>query len=71
MGTRRVIDAIQGEDKVYIKGHAKATYMSNGSTVEDSIQDIDKKLFVGTLEEYNSAYLEDKIKVGTLVVITD
>lgn len=71
MGTRKVIDALQGADKVYIKGHAKATYMSNGLTVEDSIRNIDKKLFVGTLEEYNNAYLEGKISVGSLVIITD
>ena len=39
MGTRKVKDAIDLEtgEKVYLKGHAKATYMSDGRTVEDAI----------------------------------
>ena len=41
---RRVKDAeelITGE-KIYFKGHAKATYMSNGQTVEDAFNNIDQ-----------------------------
>lgn len=38
MTTRRVIDAKDKDgEKVYVKGHAKATYMSDGRTVEDAI----------------------------------
>lgn len=43
MNTRKVKDAIDLEtnEKVYLKGHAKATYMSDGRTVEDAINYID------------------------------
>lgn len=39
MGTRKVKDAVDLEtgEKVYFKGHARATYMSDGRTVEDAI----------------------------------
>lgn len=38
MTTRRVIDAKDKDgEKVYVKGHAKATFMSDGRTVEDAI----------------------------------
>lgn len=39
MSTRRVKDAVDSttNETIYFKGHAKATYMSNGSTVEDTI----------------------------------
>lgn len=42
MNTRKVKDAIDLEtkEKVYLKGHAKVTYMSNGRTVEDAINSI-------------------------------
>ena len=38
---RQVKDAIdhKTKEKVYLKGHAKATYMSDGRSVEDSIDD--------------------------------
>lgn len=40
MGTRTVKDAVNLEtgEKIYFKGHAKATYMSDGRTVEDAIR---------------------------------
>lgn len=40
MATRKVIDAKHNGEKVWLKGHAQATYMSNGSTVEDAINSI-------------------------------
>lgn len=42
MSTRKVKDAIDLEtnEKVYLKGHAKATYMSDGRTVEDAINEV-------------------------------
>ena len=43
MSTRKVKDAIDliTNEPVYLKGHAKATYMSDGSTVEDAINNIE------------------------------
>ena len=40
MATRKIIDAKQNGEKVWLKGHAQATYLSNGSTVEDAINSI-------------------------------
>lgn len=42
MSTRKIKDAIDltTNELVYLKGHAKATYMSDGSTVEDAINNI-------------------------------
>lgn len=37
MATRKIIDIEKNGEKVWPKGHAKAIYMSNGSTVEDAI----------------------------------
>ena len=42
MATRKVKDAkdLETGELVYLKGHAKATYMSDGKTVEDAINDV-------------------------------
>lgn len=42
MATRKIKDAkdLSTDELIYFKGHAKATYMSNGSTVEDAINQI-------------------------------
>ena len=42
MGTRKIKDArdLETGEKIYLKGHAKATYMSNGVPVEDAIKDL-------------------------------
>lgn len=40
MATRKIIDAEHNGEKVWIKGHARAIYMSDGSTVEDTINNI-------------------------------
>lgn len=40
MTTRKIIDPKQNGEKVWLKSHAKATFMSNGSTVEDTINNI-------------------------------
>lgn len=39
MSTRKVKDAIdlETDEVIYFKGHAKATYMSDGKTVEDAL----------------------------------
>ena len=42
MSTRKVKDAkdLSSNELIYFKGHAKATYMSNGATVEDAINSL-------------------------------
>lgn len=40
MSTRKIIDAKHNGEKVWIKGHAQAIYMSDGATVEDAIKNI-------------------------------
>lgn len=42
MGNRLIKDAkdLTTNELIYFRGHAKATYMSNGSTVEDAINSI-------------------------------
>ena len=40
MATRKIIDAKHNGEKVWLKGHAQATFMSNGTTVEDAINQI-------------------------------
>ena len=42
METRKIKDArdLETGEKIYLKGHAKATYMSNGVPVEDAIKDL-------------------------------
>ena len=42
MGTRKIKDAkdLDTGELIYIKGHAKATYMSSGESVEDAINNI-------------------------------
>lgn len=46
MSTRKIKDAVDHGTKelIYFKCHAKATYMSDGSTVEDTINNIDSKI---------------------------
>lgn len=43
MATRQIKDAkdLSTNELIYFKGHAKATYMSDGTTVEDAINNID------------------------------
>jgi len=42
MSTRKIKDAkdLSTNELIYFKGHAKATYMSDGKTVEDAINNI-------------------------------
>lgn len=37
MPKRQIKDAQVNGESIYFKGHAKATYMSDGTTVEDAI----------------------------------
>lgn len=50
MSTRKIIDPKQNGEKVWLKSHAQATYMSDGSTVEDAINNIE----VPSLDDYAS-----------------
>ena len=46
MSTRKIQDAkdLSTNELVYFKGHAKATYMSDGSTVEDTVKVLEKDI---------------------------
>ena len=46
MSTRKIKNAINNTtgELIYFKGHAKATYMSDGSTVEDAINNIESNI---------------------------
>lgn len=57
MSTRKIIDLKQNGEKVWLKGHAQAIYMSDGSTVEDAINSID----IPSLDDYvTETELNDK-----------
>jgi hypothetical protein len=53
MATRKIIDIEQNGEKVWPKGHANATFMSDGSTVEDVINSIKTDIGGGTGSETN------------------
>lgn len=75
MATRKVKDAkdLETDELIYFKSHAKATYMSDGISVEDTITKIKEEnlIFIGTQNEYEAAYALGKIKNGCLVIILD
>lgn len=63
MSTRKIKDAVDHGTKelIYFKGHAKATFMSDGSTVEDAINNIESKI---DLSDYvKSEELEEYAKI--------
>ena len=43
---RKVKDAVDlsTNEKIYFKGHAKATYLSDGRNVEDALAEVDTKI---------------------------
>ena len=41
MSTRKIIDPKHNGEKVWLKGHAQATFMSDGTTVEDKITSLE------------------------------
>lgn len=47
MSTRNIKDAkdLNTGDLIYFKGHAQATFMSDGSTVEDAVKNIFEKIY--------------------------
>lgn len=50
MTTRKIKDAkdLSTQELIYFKGHAKATFMSDGTTVEDAVNDKQDVLISGT-----------------------
>jgi hypothetical protein len=54
---RKVKDAkdLSSNELIYFKGHAKATYMSDGTTVEDAIKNI--SINGGIIEEIDPIFL--------------
>lgn len=65
MANRQIKDAkdLSTNELIYFKGHAKATYMSDGTTVEDAINNIDtsggesdENVVKGWINEYGSVY---------------
>ena len=63
MATRKIKDAkdLSTNELIYFKGHAKATYMSNGSTVEDAINNIE----IGDIDLSDYAKKSDLSNVAT------
>ena len=63
MATRKIKDAkdLITNELIYFKGHAKATYMSNGSTVEDAINNIE----IGDIDLSDYAKKSDLSNVAT------
>lgn len=66
--TRKVINAkdLNTNKLVYFNGHAKATYMSDGSTVEDAINNINMNL--GNCAYPLIAYTVDELESTTTIL---
>ena len=63
MATRKIKDAkdLSTQELIYFKGHAKATFMSDGATVEDAVRAVENatyknKGYFPTLAELQSAF---------------
>lgn len=68
MATRKIKDAkdMTTQELIYFKGHAKATFMSDGATVEDSVRAIENatyknKGYYATLAELQSAFPQGSV----------
>lgn len=57
MATRKIKDAkdLSTDELIYFKGHAQATFMSDGRTVEEAINNIDATDMSGYVTEYEFA----------------
>jgi hypothetical protein len=75
MATRKVKDAkenITGE-LIYFKGHAEATYMSDGSTVENKVNSKQDKLISGSnIKTINGTSIlgDGNVKLGSKQIVT-
>lgn len=65
MSTRAIKDAELNGEKVYFKGHAKCTYLSDGGTVESAISDLQ------FYEGFNTATTVSQIPVTKRLVIVN
>ena len=67
MSTRNIKDAkdLNSGELIYFKGHAKATYMSDGTTVEDAINNIEIGSGGGTITESEIAAMGFTKNTGT------
>ena len=75
MSTRKVKNAKETNtgELIYFKGHAKATYMSDGRTVEDAVNTVEyKKIVTTTASTINLApnIYYKKINVSPSLIIT-
>lgn len=66
MSDRKVQDAIdlKTKEKVYLKGHAKVTYISDGISVEDAIKELQKNsgsvdYFMPISRDFNDDFNDD------------
>ena len=66
---RKVMDAIDltTNEKVYYKGHAKATYLSDGRNVEDALSEVSDSLE----SKVDSAFVNDAISAAISAAITN
>ena len=71
MNTRKIKDAkdLATNEKIYFRGHAKATYMSDGRTVEDAIKQgggsgYDDSEIRAELEEQDGKITELSAEIG-------
>lgn len=75
MATRKVKDAkeVNSGELIYFKGHAEATYMSDGSTVENKVNSKQDKLISGTnIKTINGVSIlgDGNVKLGSKQIVT-
>ena len=75
MATRKIKDAkeVSTGELIYFKGHAEATYMSDGSTVENKVNSKQDKLNSGSnIKTINGASIlgDGNLKVGVKQITT-
>lgn len=70
MATRKIKDAkdLSTNELIYFKGHAQATYMSDGTTVEDAINNIDTG---GSIDTSNFATKEEVTTIQEAIADID
>ena len=75
MSIRKVKDAkdLATNELIYFKGHAKATYMSDGDTVENAIKNLEAggnvDLSGYATNDYVNSKLEDKVNTSSLATV--
>lgn len=75
MSIRKIKDAkdLATNELIYFKGHAKATYMSDGNTVENAIKNLEAggnvDLSGYATNDYVNSKLEDKVNTSSLATV--